>query len=455
MTDCMIPTKRFQDAAYDWQREAFSRFDDERARIAHLVVHRRGRKTSLALNIAIRECCRKPKTVIRYIAPKRINAYDICWEDPNMLFSFMPDPLVMPWTANKSDMSVLFGNESLLKMHGADKIAEGKRGLGGAGFVVDEWSYHESDYVYNAVIQPIIRESGGWVWFLYTPNGMNHAYDMLTRAQEDVKAGRTDTYVKILRASESGLVKPDELAEAKRTMPHALYQQEYECEFLASSDMVLIQPYQIERLKDINHGHIGVRRIISCDPAFEGDSCVIMCIENTKVIEKQVLHPDRTGEIVAACLAMGSRFKTPNYIIDCIGNGKGAADGLADIAGTFVQYFNSSEKAGQGSQIQFVNRRAEAWWHTMTEIVEGRVTYIEDPEIRKQLCSLLYSVPGGRVLMELKSRVRSRLGRSPDDADCYVYGQWGLKNTEPIRGDGSRSARARFVPVGAGMGGMV
>jgi len=304
----MIPTRRFQDAAFDWQREALRRFDDGQARIAHLVVHRRGRKTSLALNIAIRECCRKPRTVIRYIAPKRVNAYDICWEDPNMLFSFMPDPRVMPWTANKSDLSIVFANGSLLKMHGADKIAEGKRGLGGAGFVVDEWSYHESDYVYNAVIQPIIRESGGWVWFLYTPNGMNHAYDMKALAEDDIRNGRTDTYVKILRASESGLVKPEELAEAKRTMPHSLYQQEYECEFLATSDMVLIQPYQIERLKGISHGHTGVRRIIACDPAFEGDSCIIMCIENTKVLEKQVLHPDRTGEIVAACLAMGSRF---------------------------------------------------------------------------------------------------------------------------------------------------
>jgi len=90
----------------------------------------------------------------------------------------------------------------------------------------------------------------------------------------------------------------------------------------------------------------------------------------------------------------------------------------------------------------------------MTEIVEGRVAYIKDPEIRKQLCSVLYSVPNGRIQMEAKSRVRSRLGRSPDDADCYIYGQWGLKNTEPIRGDGSRSARRNFVPAGAGMGGM-
>ena len=239
-------------------------------------------------------------------------------------------------------------------------------------------------------------------------------------------------------------------------MPIPLYMQEFECEPMSTSDMVLIQPHQIERLRNINHDFPDVRRIVSCDPAFEGDQCIVMAMENTRILEKQALHPDRTGEIVAACLTMGTRWDTKNHIVDKIGLGRGVVDGLDEIGGLYVQGFDSSERASADTEPKMANRRAEAWWYTMLEIVEGRVAYIEDHEVRRQLCSVFYTVPGGRVQMELKSKVRARLGRSPDDADAFVMGQWGLQHVEPERQAGRFDAGSHriFVPAGAGMGGM-
>jgi len=166
-------------------------------------------------------------------------------------------------------------------------------------------------------------------------------------------------------------------------------------------------------------------------------------------------HQRQRARVLGLALAMGTRWLTRNYIVDEIGLGWGVAGDLADIAGVNVQAFNSSQRA-ENSLPKMFNRRAEAWWYTMIQITEGRCAYIEDAEIRRQLCSVTYTVPCGKIQMELKSKVRARLGRSPDDADAFVMGNWGLQHVEPERmGNRWESQSQRiFVPAGAGMGGM-
>ena len=453
VADARIPVARFVDSAHAGQVAALRARDEGRARFAYLIWHRRARKTTLAINLGIRECMRHTNFTCRHILPTRTQAEEVVWSDPNMLFSYLPHESFHLWKANVSNLTIRFVNGSRYVLDGADKLADARRGISGDFFFCDEWDFHENRYVYDGLIRPILVEDvRKSCWFLTTYNGVHHAFEMVTEA---LKEKRPDTYCNILKASESGVLSQEELAKARKEMPILLYLQEFECLPMSATDMVLIQVHQIERLKGINHGFTGVRRIISIDPAFEGDQCIVMAIENTRVLEKQALHPDRTGEIVAAGLVMGTRWDTRNYIVDEIGLGRGVSDGLSEIAGMNVQAFNSAERA-ENSTPKMVNRRAEAWWYTMLQIVEGRCVYIEDPELRRQLCSVRYTVPGGRVQMELKSKVRARLGRSPDDADAFIMALWGLQHVEPERiGNRFESQSHRiFVPAGAGMGGM-
>jgi len=452
VTDARIPVARFVDSAHLSQVAAFRAFDEGRARFAHLIWHRRARKTSLAINLLIREALRHQNHTYRHILPQRTQAEEVVWNDPKMLFSFLPQPELGLWRATVSNLTITFKNGSRYVLDGADKIADKRRGIGGDGFVLDEWDFHATPYVYTGLIRPVLSEGEGrWCWFLTTFNGVRHALEMYEKA---LAARRPDTYCHMLKASESGILSQSELDDAKEDMPYALYMQEYECEPMSTADMVLIQPQDIARLASINHGFINKRRIISCDPALGGDECIIMAIENTAVLEKQSHHPRTPSEIVGLCLAMGTRWDTNNYIADKIGLGEGVVDGLSQIDGTNVQGFVSSAKALY-TRVQMANLRAEAWWYVAMEIRHGRVAPITDRELIRQLCSVTYSLPNGRVQIEDKSRVRARLGRSPDDADCYVIGQYGLKNVDPERQNGSRFGGQRiFVPAGAGMGGM-
>jgi len=64
--------------------------------------------------------------------------------------------------------------------------------------------------------------------FIGTPQGRIGLYDIWAR--KNTWQG-VDLYSLMLKASETGIIPPEELADAKRTMTEDQYEQEYECSF--------------------------------------------------------------------------------------------------------------------------------------------------------------------------------------------------------------------------------
>ena len=54
-----------------------------------------------------------------------------------------------------------------------------------------------------------------------------------------------------------------------------------------------------------------------------------------------------------------------------------------------------------------------------------------DTELRRQLCQPRYELRNGRILVEPKADIKQRLGKSPDKADCYIMGVYGVKYMMP------------------------
>ena len=105
-----IPVKEFQ--PHKWQLEILKVFDERVARFFLLCWHRRARKTTLILNLLIRECVKNPKKVYGYIAPTYTQAKSIIWRDPNMLDKYLPKELVL--RKNESELYAEFDNGSIL-----------------------------------------------------------------------------------------------------------------------------------------------------------------------------------------------------------------------------------------------------------------------------------------------------------------------------------------------------
>jgi len=211
------------------------------------------------------------------------------------------------------------------------------------------------------------------------------------------------------------------------------------------------------RLGDVVRVPEEFKRIVSVDPAFGGDNCKLMGLENREIkMEEDIRDKHATGEVVMACKHMAQRLGTKNFIVDAIGNGLGVCDGLkADAAGYNVQAFQSSEAADPETStsdvLQFANRRAEAYYYTSELIRRFLLPPIVSARLIRGLpIATRYSVVGkGKMLIQPKLKIKEWLNRSPDDEDCFVMGQYGLKNVDPENSSPSFLRRFRRRPRNA------
>jgi phage terminase large subunit len=82
--------------------------------------------------------------------------------------------------------------------------------------------------VWHEVVRPMLADRRGWATFIGTPKGKNEFYRLYQNALKDEA-----WFHMILKASESGIISPTELADLQREMGEDQYQQEFECSFEA------------------------------------------------------------------------------------------------------------------------------------------------------------------------------------------------------------------------------
>ncbi len=207
----------------------------------------------------------------------------------------------------------------------------------------------------------------------------------------------------------------------------AMYLRYVESIWGVSDDRFILIPAQLLQALPALIAHPLVRRIVAVDPSSGGDEAVIFLLENGRKIDELCLYERDTMKLVAQIMIFCKKHKMLDVAIDTVGMGGPVADRLSEL-GLRVQRIHSAEKA----EFDFLNRRAEMWWRAMEEMRDSKIMQIEDDELRRQLTSVHYEVNSrGKIKMEDKKKVRSRIGRSPDRADCYIYGLEGLRHVEP------------------------
>jgi len=476
----MIPNRLFLGRLGKHEKQVLKAFDCKETirRFFILEWHRRAHKTTLAINLLIRECCRYAKSKYVYIAPTQVWAREVVWDDPTMLWDALPDKAEMFWTANEQKMLIKFANGSMLKIGGSDK-PDALRGIDADGVVPDEWALHHPE-TWTQIFRPIIagpKKPGNrerWAMFLYTPKGDNHASQMFNIAAcvESIIGLPTDGvsakckpgwFASRLLGDRSGVIAQSELELMRQEiadgiMTQAEYDQEILCKRLTQEDRTLITSAMLDRLNTVNWDSLRiiepeVRKIVAIDPAFGGDVCALTGFENARVVEKKRVNWTMTHEVVFEGKEMARRIGTKNFIVDCIGNGKGVSDGLKiDEAKYHVQAFNSAEVCEDSDR--FANKKAEAVEYCAQEIRQLRVEPIRDAETRRQLVGLsrykIVTRKGkGVMIMRLNEDVKKELGCSPDDGLSYVYGRYGLRRVKPeTRKESTYAERSRGRVLG-------
>jgi phage terminase large subunit len=201
-------------------RPQFVGYHQRTQRWAALVCHRRAGKTVASLNDEIRRAVveRKPDGRYAFIFPQRNQAKDTAWK----YLKRYAGPLLLG-EPSESDLRVELVTGGMLRLYGADN-PDALRGPYLDGVVFDEFGDMFPD-VWFEVVRPMLADRHGWAAFIGTVKGSNAFWKLYERALVDPA-----WFTLMLKASESGILPPSELAELRADMGDDRYRQEMECD---------------------------------------------------------------------------------------------------------------------------------------------------------------------------------------------------------------------------------
>ena len=192
-----------------------------------LVVPRRNGKDLLCWNVCISKAV-ETVGLYYYMAPYYNQVRQIIWEgfdgSGRRFLDYIPSELIQSQT--KLDMRIDLVNGSQIKLQGSDNI-DRIVGTNPRGIVFTEFSLHKpAAWEY---LRPILAENGGWAIFNGTPRGLNHFYDLYTKATAD-----PGWYTQYLTRDDTDVPSLDAIEDDRRSgMLEAIIKQEYYCSFTA------------------------------------------------------------------------------------------------------------------------------------------------------------------------------------------------------------------------------
>jgi phage terminase large subunit len=253
-------------------RPQFMPLHENTKRWSITVAHRRAGKTVAEINKLIRRALECPLLDPRfaYAAPTYGQAKDVVW---NYLLRYTaPIPGARP---HETELRVDLPNGARIRLYGLDNY-DRLRGNYLDGIVLDEWG--DSDpRAWQEVIRPALSDRRGWADFIGTPRGRNHFGELWDQAGHDEAWFRL-----MLRASETGLLPADELADARKAMTEEQYAAEYECSFSAGVVGAYYGREMEAAEKDDRIGKVPWDPALPVHTAWDlgiGDSTAIWCVQ--------------------------------------------------------------------------------------------------------------------------------------------------------------------------------
>ena len=189
-----------------------------------LVCHRRFGKTVFAINELIKQAAKNDKKMPRYayVAPYYKQAKQIAWDYLKDFTRPIPGIKV-----NESELRVDFPWGARIQLFGADS-PDSMRGLYLDGVVLDEYA-DMSPRIFSEVLRPALSDREGSAIFIGSAKGGTPFYDLWEVVKDD-----PSWFVRVYKASETGVIAEAELADAKKIMDEDEFNQEYECSWTAS-----------------------------------------------------------------------------------------------------------------------------------------------------------------------------------------------------------------------------
>ncbi len=192
---------------------------------------RRFGKTFVAVYKLLKAAYSTPNGIYYFISPTFSQSRDIVWD---VLKDKAIPELVLK--VNESRLEIVFINGSKIVLKSADR-ADNLRGVSLNGCVLDEVStFRDFEDTWQKILRPALSDKMGWAWFISSPSGRNHFFDLYQNAKE------LDDWSSFQFTSIDGGYIPDaEIEAAKHDLDQRSFDQEYMATFLSKSGLVCPQ----------------------------------------------------------------------------------------------------------------------------------------------------------------------------------------------------------------------
>ncbi len=209
-------------------RSQFMPYHMRTERWAKLVAHRRAGKTVACLNDLIAHAAVNPRKVPQppryaYVAPTFTEGKDRAWG----YLKHYVGPIARE--SSESELWIELDNGARIRIYGADNIHR-MRGIYLDGIVADEPSQMHPD-AWPLIMRPTLADFEGWATFIGTPSGRDWFHNVDRDAEDRPLPG---WFRLTLKASQTGLLAPDELESMRGQMSPEQFEQELECSFEAA-----------------------------------------------------------------------------------------------------------------------------------------------------------------------------------------------------------------------------
>lgn len=193
-------------------------------------------------------------------------------------------------------------------------------------------------------------------------------------------------------------------------------------EFPSSSDSSLVSLDIIERsIKDkFDKLPNNLPVIIGVDIARYGsDSSVILTRKGSYVIDVQKYNGISTMELTGHIVKQASQYSNAVIFTDDGGVGGGVSDRLFELKQNVIPVNNAQRAI---SPDNYANARAECYWNVRNALEKNELYFDEHTkQAAYELSNINYMYnSSGKLLIEAKTDIKKRIGKSPDLADALA-----------------------------------
>jgi phage terminase large subunit len=162
--------------------------------------------------------------------------------------------------------------------------------------------------------------------------------------------------------------------------------------------------------------------VLGVDPARFGDDESVIFVVRGKVAHRPVVYRGLDSIQLAARVFDVARkyareLERPRVNVDVIGIGAGVVDQLKTYESLDVRSIN----AGESAQRDTYARCRDELWFGIADWLKSGGAVPDDSKLTGELAAVEYGfLPNGKIKVESKDDLRTRLGRSPDRADALA-----------------------------------